>query len=367
MAVNTTSDDISHMRHALRLAGRALGRAAPNPAVGCVIVSRDGRIVGRGWTQPGGRPHAETVALAQAGSLAQGSTAYVTLEPCAHHGQTPPCADALIAAGIARAVCAVGDPDSRVNGDGFRRLEAAGVSVPKGVLEPEARALNEGFFHARLRKKPLVALKIAQSSDGFVADQSGNSRWITSSMARQHGHLLRAQHEVILTGIGTVLADDPLLTCRLPGLEQRSPVRAVVDSRLRLPRSSQLARTARGSRVIVFTAEPGGGEELAAMGVEIVRVAKDANGRVALAAVFEHLAELTRVLVESGPILSAALLNQSLVDLVYLYRAPMLLGAGGRSAVGALDHGSVGAAPPLKLLTREQLGPDVLESYEVTR
>jgi diaminohydroxyphosphoribosylaminopyrimidine deaminase/5-amino-6-(5-phosphoribosylamino)uracil reductase len=367
MAVNTTSDDIGHMRHALHLAGRALGRAAPNPAVGCVIVSRDGRVVGRGWTQPGGRPHAETVALAQAGSLAHGSTAYVTLEPCAHHGQTPPCADALIAAGIARSVCAVSDPDVRVNGRGFARLESAGVSVAKGVLEADARALNAGFFHARLRKKPLLALKIAQSADGFVADQSGNSRWITSGTARQHGHLLRARHEVILTGIGTVLADDPLLTCRLPGLEQRSPVRAVVDSSLRLPPSSQLARTARSARLIVFTAKEGGGEELAAMGVEIVRVAKDTDGRVSLAAVLKHLAMLTRVLVEGGPVLSAALFNRSQVDLVYLYRAPMLLGTGGRSALGTLDRGSIGAAPPLKLLARDQLGPDVLETYEVTR
>lgn len=367
MPLNNSSDDIVHMRHALRLAGRALGRAAPNPAVGCVIVARDGRIVGRGWTQPGGRPHAETVALAQAGSLAHGSTAYVTLEPCAHHGQTPPCADALIASGIAGAVCAVADPDSRVNGQGFARLEAAGVSVTKGVLEQEARALNAGFFQAKLMKKPLVALKIAESADGFVADQNGNSRWITSGIARQHGHLLRAQHEGILTGIGTVLADDPLLTCRLPGLEHRSPVRAVVDSGLRLPPSSHLARTAKSSRVIVFTAETGGGEALAATGVEIVRVAQDANGRVALAAVLEHLAALTRVLVEGGPILSAALLNQGLVDLVYLYRAPMLLGAGGRSAVATLDRGGIGVAPPLRLLARQQLGPDVLESYEVTR
>ena len=362
-----TGDDIGHMRHALRLAARALGQAAPNPAVGCIIVARDGRVVGRGWTQRGGRPHAETVALAQAGHLAHGSTAYVTLEPCAHHGKTPPCADALITAGIARAVCAVADPDSRVNGQGFHRLEAAGVSVTKGVLEADAGALSAGFFHAQLRKKPLVALKIAESADGFVADQAGNSRWITSNTARHHGHFLRAQHEAILTGIGTVLADDPLLTCRLPGLEHRSPVRIVVDSTLRLPASSQLARTAKGSRVIVFTAERRGGDELAGMGVEIVRVPEDADGHVALANVLEHLATFTRVLVESGPALSAALLNQGLADRVYLYRAPMLLGAGGRSALGTLDRGSIGAAPPLKLLAREQLGPDVLESYEVTR
>jgi diaminohydroxyphosphoribosylaminopyrimidine deaminase/5-amino-6-(5-phosphoribosylamino)uracil reductase len=355
------------MRHALRLAARAVGRSAPNPAVGCIIVSRSGHIAGRGWTQPGGRPHAETVALAQAGSLARGSTAYVTLEPCAHHGQTPPCADALVTAGIARAVCAVGDPDARVNGRGFARLEAAGVSVVRGVLEAEARALNAGFFHARLLKRPLVALKIAQSADGFVADQNGNSRWITSTIARQHGHLLRAHHEVILTGIGTVLADDPLLTCRLPGLEHRSPLRAVMDTKLRLPPSSQLVKTAQGTRVIVFTAERSGGEHLAARGVDIVRVDQDVHGRASLAGALEHLAPWTRVLVEGGPTLNAALLNQGVVDLVYLYRAPIVLGEGSRSAVARLDDRRIGAAPPMKLLAREQLGPDVLECYEVTR
>ena len=366
MATNSTSEDIGHIRHALRLAARALGQSAPNPAVGCVIVSRDGRIVGRGFTQAGGRPHAETVALSQAGPLAQGGTAYVTLEPCAHHGQTPPCAEALIAAGIARVVGATVDPDARVNGQGFARLEVAGVSVTKGVCETEARTLNAGFFNARLRKRPFVALKIAESADGFIADASGKSRWITSDLARRHGHLLRARHEVILTGIGTVLADDPLLTCRLPGLEYRSPIRAVLDTRLRLPPSSQLARTAQERRLIVFTASENRGEALAALGVEIVRISKDAHGRVDLAAVLEHLAPMTRLLIEGGPGLNASLLNQGAVDLVHLYRAPILLGAGSRSALAALDRGSLGVAPKLRVVAREQLGPDVLESYEVT-
>lgn len=366
MATKPSSDDIGHMRHALRLAARALGHSAPNPAVGCVILSRDGRVVGRGWTQPGGRPHAETEALAQAGPHAHGGTAYVTLEPCAHHGRTPPCTETLIAAGIARVVGAIMDPDPRVKGQGFAQLELAGVSVTRGVCETDARTLNIGFFNARLQKKPLVALKIAESADGFVADASGNSRWITSETARQHGHLLRARHEVILTGVGTVLADDPLLTCRLPGLENRSPVRAVMDTRLRLPPSSQLARTARKHRLIVFTAADTRGDELSALGVEIVRVASDANGRVDVAAVFEHLATMTRVLVEGGPALNASLLNRGVADIVHLYRAPILLGAGGRSALGSLEQGGLAAAPKLRLFARQQLGPDVLESYEVT-
>jgi diaminohydroxyphosphoribosylaminopyrimidine deaminase/5-amino-6-(5-phosphoribosylamino)uracil reductase len=366
MGTSSTSEDMGHMRHALRLAARALGQSAPNPAVGCVIVGRDGRVVGRGWTQPGGRPHAETVALSQAGTRAYGGTAYVTLEPCAHHGQTLPCADALIAAGIARVVGAVVDPDARVNGQGFGRLEAAGVSVTGGVCETEARSLNAGFFNARLRRKPLVALKVAESADGFVADANGNSRWITSSTARQHGHLLRSRHEVILTGIGTVLADDPLLTCRLPGLEHRSPVRAVVDTHLRLPPSSQLAQTARRHRLMLFTAAESGGDELAALGVEVVRVGRDSQGRVQLTAVFEHLAAMTRVLIEGGPVLNASLLNQGMADIVHLYRAPIFLGAGSRSALGPLARGGLGAAPKLRLIAREQLGADVLESYEVT-
>src|SRR6185503_8213252 len=196
---------------ALGLAARSLGLVAPNPAVGCVIVAKTGEIAGRGWTQPGGRPHAETVALAQAGAAAQGSTAYVTLEPCSHHGHTPPCADALIAAGVARVVAAIVDPDERVCGAGLAKLRASGVAVTEGVCAADARMLNLGFINAKTLGRPLIGLKIAESADGFVAGVDGAQRWITSEAARRHGHLLRAQHEVIMVGIGTVLADDPLL------------------------------------------------------------------------------------------------------------------------------------------------------------
>ncbi len=360
------ADDIRHMRHALSLAARGLGRVAPNPAVGCVIVSQSGRVAGRGWTQPGGRPHAETVALAQAGASARGSTVYVTLEPCSHHGQTAPCAEALIAAGVGRVVAALLDPDPRVNGQGFAKLQAAGIPVTTHICEADARALNAGFLILQSEQRPLVALKIAESADGFVADDNGKSRWITSEAARRHGHLLRAQHEVIMVGIGTVLADDPLLTCRLPGLQHRSPVRAVLDTKLRLSPASQLARTARDERVIVFTAEESGGDELSALGVEIVRGRKDAQGRLELDSVMTHLAAKTRILVEGGPTLNAALLNQGLADIVHIYRAPILLGEGSRSALGVLDPGNLDTAPHLRLVSRETLGPDVLESYEVT-
>jgi diaminohydroxyphosphoribosylaminopyrimidine deaminase/5-amino-6-(5-phosphoribosylamino)uracil reductase len=356
------------MRHALRLAERGLGDVAPNPAVGCVIVSTDGHIVGRGWTQPGGRPHAETVALAEAKERARGATAYVTLEPCAHHGATPPCADALVQAQIARVVGAVRDPDSRVAGKGFARLEAAGVAVTLGVLEAQAAALNLGFFKRVTEGRPLVALKIAQSLDGYVADANGNSKWITGERARAHGHLLRGKYDAILVGIGTVLADDPALTSRLPGLARRSPRRIVLDSRLRLSPGSQLARTAREHPVIVFTTANGGGEALSALGVHIERVDRDAAGRPDVAAVLQALAKrgLTRLLVEGGPSVHAAFLERGLVDMLHIYGAPLLIGGGGRPAVAPFGTSDLNAARRFTSIERRTLGPDVLETFTLT-
>ncbi len=356
------------MRHALRLASRALGNVAPNPAVGCVIVAPDGRIVGRGQTQAGGRPHAEAVALSQAGELARGATAYVTLEPCSHHGQTPPCADALATAGLARVVGAAIDPDARVAGKGFARLESAGIKVTRGVLEAEARELNLGFFRRVVEGRPLVALKIAQSADGYVADAKGNSRWITSEAARNHGHLLRARHDAILVGVGTVLADDPELTCRLPGLEQRSPLRIILDSQLRTPVGSKLVRTAREHPTIIFTVEQGGGDALAAQGVSIERVQADEAGRPDIAAVLQALASrgLTRLLVEGGPGVQASFLARKLVDVIHVYRAPLLIGAGGRPAIESTSPTELTAAPRLKLIERLAFGPDILESFSLT-
>jgi diaminohydroxyphosphoribosylaminopyrimidine deaminase/5-amino-6-(5-phosphoribosylamino)uracil reductase len=357
--------DIVHMRHALRLAERALGQVAPNPAVGCVIV-KDGIILGRGWTQKGGRPHAETEALKQAGAAARGATAYVTLEPCAHHGQTPPCADALIAAGIARVVGATSDPDPRVDGKGFALLRNAAVAVTKHVCEEEARALNRGFITRITRNRPLVALKSAQSADGYVAQVPGKRHWVTGEEARAHAHLLRARYDAILVGIDTVLADDPELTCRLPGLESRSPLRVVLDSRLRLPATSKLARTARAVPVAVFTAAESGGGDLAALGVRLERVAAP-SARPVLAPVLERLAALgiTRLLVEGGPTVHAAFLDAKLVDEILIYRAAHTIGEGLRApaAFGATD---LAVAPGIALTQRLALGPDVLESYEVT-
>ena len=340
-----TAVDGRWMDHALSLAGRALGVAAPNPAVGCVIVQPQagggGRVVGRGWTGAGGRPHAEAVALAQAGAAAAGATAYVTLEPCSHHGETPPCADALIAAGIARVVAALGDPDERVNGRGFRRLADAGIALTTGVAAEAAARLNAGFLATRRRGRPLIALKVAASLDGRTAAATGRSRWITGPPARAAGHALRASHDAILVGGGTAMLDDPLLTCRLPGCEDRSPVRIVVDRHLRVPLTARLVATA--AEVPTWIVALGGQDAerrraLADCGVTLIEVAESAPGVPDLARMAADLAArgLTRILVEGGARLAALLLGRDLVDRVYWFRSPGLLGGDALAAVAAL-------------------------------
>src|SRR5712691_3294525 len=244
--------DTAAMRAALALARRGLGTVWPNPAVGCVI-ARDGRVVGRGWTQPGGRPHAETEALRRAGEAARGATAYVTLEPCCHWGRTPPCADALIAAVLRRVVVALEDPDPRVAGGGLARLRAAGLAVETGLGAAEAAEINAGFLNRLRLGRPLVTLKLATSLDGRIATASGESRWITGAPARERAHLLRATHDAILVGTDTVLADDPQLTCRLPGLAEHSPVRVVIDRQLRVPLGAQVFAEARAVPTWVLT------------------------------------------------------------------------------------------------------------------
>ena len=347
-----------HMRHALMLADRALGTVAPNPAVGCVIV-RDGIVVGRGHTQRGGRPHAEAMALQQAGTAARGATAYVTLEPCAHLGQTPPCANALIEAGIERVVAAIEDPDPRVSGRGFQLLRDANVEVETGLLREEAAAQNAGFFLRIAKKRPLVTLKIAVSADNKIARAPGGDQWITGEEARRFGHLLRARHDAILAGIETVLADDPELTCRIPGLENRSPVRVVLDSALRLPLKSKLVQTARKFPLLVFTAQKGG-DQLTAAGATVIPVTPDAQGRPDLHAVLGDLAArgITRLLVEGGTTVENAFVSQTLADRLEIFRSPVTAGEGGRPAPDF----------PLEnygLSGRRVLGSDMLESYAV--
>lgn len=360
--------DIVHMRHALALARRGLGQVAPNPAVGCVIV-REGRVIGRGWTQPGGRPHAETVALGAAGGLARGATAYVSLEPCAHHGKTPPCADALVAAGISRLVYAVRDPDPRVDGGGHRRLAEAGIEVVEGVCAEEAAALNFGFFVRVKEGRPAVTLKLATSLDGMVALANGRSQWITGSGARALSHLMRAEHDAILTGIGTVMADDPALTCRLPGLETRSPHRVVLDAGLRMPVDRQLVETAGAHPTIVFTAAAPDDLRAAALvarGVEIeAGLPVDGEGRLVVGEVLRRLAGrgLNRVMVEAGGELSTSFLKAELVDELVWFRAPALIGGDGRPAVRDLGIELIELLPRFRRMSVRQIGEDVLETY----
>ncbi len=361
-------DDLAHMRAALALARRGLGQVWPNPAVGCVIV-KDGRVVGRGWTQRGGRPHAETEALARAGKAAKGATAYVTLEPCSHHGKTPPCAEALIAAGVARVVAAIEDPDPRVSGSGIARLREAGVAVETGLCAEEAAELNAGFFSRVTHGRPLVTLKLATSLDGRIATASGESRWITGPAARERAHLLRATHDAVLVGTGTALADDPQLTCRLPGLEDRSPVRVVLDRNLRLPATLRLFAEA-GETPTWLVTLPGSGrarrEALAQQRVEIVDAAPDAAGDIDLGAMLGALGSkgLTRLLVEGGGTLAAALLRAGLVDRVVWMRAPLVLGGEGVPGIAALGVDELAAAPRFQLMSSEMAGGDVIETYQ---
>jgi diaminohydroxyphosphoribosylaminopyrimidine deaminase/5-amino-6-(5-phosphoribosylamino)uracil reductase len=341
-APSFSTDDAAHMRAALALARRNLGRVWPNPSVGCIVV-KDGQVVGRGVTAPCGRPHGEPQALAQAGDAARGATVYVSLEPCNHHGKTPPCSEALIEAGIARIVVACEDPDPRVSGGGIRRLRQAGIQVDVGLCAEEAQTVNAGFISRILKGRPGVTLKLATSLDARVATSIGHSQWITGPDSRARGHLLRANHDAILVGIGTALADDPELTCRLPGLEGCSPVRVVLDSHLRLPATAKLAQGAASVAPtwVVTLADADGprAADLEALGVRILRVDRHETGHLPIAAALTALAGqgITRLLVEGGPAVATSFLKAGLVDGVEWFRAPMLIGGDGLPAVGTLD------------------------------
>lgn len=355
------------MRAALALARRSLGRTWPNPAVGCVIV-KDGRIVARGRTQDGGRPHAEVDALGKAGDAARGATVYVTLEPCSHFGKSPPCADALVRAGVARVVSAMEDPNPSVNGQGHARLREAGIAVEVGEGAGEAAEINAGFLLRVSAGRPLFNLKLASSLDGRIATASGESKWITGEGARADGHRLRAIHDAILVGAGTVAADDPELTCRLPGLGAYSPVRIVLDSKAGLAETSKLAKTARQVPVWLLctsAAEAGRREVLRKTGVEIIEVAAAGDGRVDVAAAAQALGQrgLTRVLVEGGGQIAAAFLKAGLIDRITSYRAGVVLGADGRSAVGELGFNRLDFAPRFRLVSARRLQGDTVESW----
>lgn len=338
-----TDSDRRFMTRAFELAARGFYSTRPNPRVGCVLVAGD-EVIAEGWTAPAGGLHAEASALRTAGDRARGATAYCTLEPCAHFGRTPPCADALVAAGIARVVVAAGDPFEKVAGEGFRRLRAAGVEVASGLMEAEARALNVGF-HARLeRGRPWLRLKLAASLDGRTAMANGESRWITGDAARRDVHRLRARSCAVVTGVGTVLADDPQLTARrdmLEGLDafdldflEHSPARRVVlDGSLKTPAD---ARVLAGKGAMLFTQRGGAAAALARFGEQTrIESLPAAGGRIDLAAMQARLAELecNEVLLECGPTLAADALARGLVDELWLYQAPVLLGAEARPLV----------------------------------
>lgn len=364
MTANPTTFDTEMMAIALGIARRGLGQTSPNPSVGAVIANEaTGEVIARGVTARGGRPHAETIAIARAGARAKGATIYVTLEPCSHHGQTGPCAEAIIAAGITRAVVAIEDPDPRVAGRGLDRLRAAGVEVVRGVGAEEARWLTRGHIVRVTERRPFVTLKLALDSNGQVPRGTGRAPvFVTSPEARSFGHLLRAQADAILVGSGTVLADNPELTCRLPGLEDRSPKRVVLSRELDIPLSSKLVESARRvplSCVCGSDADQDRGAALAAAGAEIITVTV-VGGKLWLPAVMEELVArgITRLLVEGGPKIWRAFAEASLVDEVVLFQANATPRDGGMRALETINP-YLGTLP-LSAIKHSSAGPDTI-------
>jgi diaminohydroxyphosphoribosylaminopyrimidine deaminase / 5-amino-6-(5-phosphoribosylamino)uracil reductase len=401
----STSHDDRFMSLALALGRRGLGNTWPNPAVGAVVVRFDGGepvVVGRGWTQPGGRPHAETEALRRAGEAARGATLYVTLEPCSHYGKTPPCAEAVIAAGIARVVTAIEDPNAVAAG-GHAMLRAHGITVDVGTGAADARRDLAGHLRRVRDHRPHVFLKLAVSADGKAGLAGRRPAAITGEAARDRVHMMRAMNDAILTGIGTVLSDDPQLTCRLPGMAARSPVRVVLDASLRLPLTSALVRSARETPVWVLTGDDApadAGAALAARGVEVFRLpasgspgtagvppafsssaisssgaaAARAGGtpavpglpRLDLFAALRLLADrgITRLMAEAGPIVAAAFLAADLVDAAALLRGPAAIGAGGIDALEGMPLTVLTASPQFRARGNESVGADTIEIFE---
>ena len=359
--------DARFMALALALGRRGLGRTWPNPAVGAAIV-KDGIIVGRGWTQPGGRPHAEIEALRRAGEAARGATLYVTLEPCSHYGKSPPCADAIIAGGVSRVVSALEDPNPEVAGAGHARLRAAGIAVDIGVGAEEARHDHAGHIRRMRDGRPHVILKLAVSADGKAGAPGRKPLAITGEAARERVHLLRAQSDAIMVGIGTALADDPMLTCRLPGMEKYSPVRVVLDSALRLPPGSRLARSARDVPVWAVTggeASRAAEDALLREGVTVLRAAQS-DGRLDLAAVLKLMGArgVTRLMVEGGPTLGAALLAADLIDEAVLFQSSKVVGTDGVDALDGLPLTVLTQSPRLKCVMSEPVGADTRLVFE---
>ena len=362
---SNVAGDRRFMRLALSLGRRGLGRTWPNPAVGAVIV-RDEEIVGRGWTQPGGRPHAEIEALRRAGAMARGATLYVTLEPCSHHGKSPPCADAVIASGIARVVSAMEDPNPEVAGRGHARLRSAGIAVDVGIEAATARRDHAGHIRRMRDGRPQVMLKLAISADGKAAGAGRKRVPITGNAVRDRVHMMRAESDAIMIGIGTALADDPVLTCRLPGMAKMSPTRVVLDAGLRLPLQSRLLATAGEMPLLIMAGKhaPAASETAVHQhGAEVVRVA-ETEGRLDLREVLNLLAQrgITRLMVEGGPTVASALIEADLVDEAVFFHSPVVIGEEGLPALE-----SRAAQLPNQHLNRvssEPVGLDRREIYE---
>ncbi len=372
MSASVTDDDLADIRFmsaAIAYARRGLGLTAPNPAVGCMIV-KHGVIVGRGATQPGGRPHAETVAIADAGEAAQGATLYVTLEPCSHHGVTGPCAQAVITSGVTRVVSAIEDPDSRVAGRGHAMLREAGIPVRVGVGAEAAMRGNLGHILRVGQGRPMVTLKLAETADGYAAAGVHDARlMITGQAANNRVQIMRALHDAVMVGAGTALGDDPLLTVRLAGLEKRSPLRVILDTHLRLSLRSRLVATAAEHPVLVIAGE--GASASARLALEAKGVAVDiaplgANGHIDLPSALSLLAQrgITRVFSEGGPLVAAALIEANLVDDVFIFRGAKPFGREGLPALDAMSRQRLADPKRFRAVDPVQLGQDQLVQYE---
>ena len=364
---NTAEHDVIHMRAALALARRGLGTTWPNPSVGCVL-TRDGRVVGRGYTGSGGTPHAESTALSIAGKAARGATAYVTLEPCCHWGRTPPCADALIQAGVVRVVIATFDPDKRVDRRGAARLRDAGIVVEQGLLEQEATEDLAGFFMRVAQRRPLVTLKLATTLDGKIATGTGESQWITGPEARRMAHILRGRHDAVLVGIGTVVADDPELSCRISGYRELAVTRVVVDSHLRTSPVSKVVKTAREAPLWLVARDGcdlGRVDAFASLGANVLYVASDDAG-IDLTDAMRVLAQagLTRVLVEGGGKIAASFVRAGLVDRIAWFHAPGIMGGDGWPSVQGFGIEKLATMPRFVRYRMTTLGSDMLTEFK---
>ena len=357
------------MRSALSLAKQGLGVCYPNPSVGCVILDNSNNLIGLGRTSDKGRPHAEMNALNSLTASAKGGTAIVTLEPCAHKNTSPSCAELLINAGIKHVVIPILDPDKRTNGKGVKLLEDSGVKVTLGVLEKESLDINSGFLFRIKYNRPFVSLKIASSLDGKISTFAGKSKWITGELARLHGHSLRANHDVILVGINTVLKDNPRLDCRIKGLEKHSPVRVIVDSSLSIPIKSNVLNNINRIPTIIWTKKNIASPKkkiLINMGVKIVELYKN-NNKLNL---IEGLTDLSnkgfnRVLVEGGSEISASLMANNLIDKVFLYRSGIFIGGDGLSGIASYNIHNLDLAKRYNLLKTRILDGDVLEEWSL--